>query len=170
MSVYSWVMRSPYGRIFAEPTLPTTEQARHGDMWVSPVGLRVFLRTPGQVGNPGTGIWSAVGDSQFGPQAFTLANAATGSAAPAGVFYAGEFVLTAAGGAVTTFLVDSLSALIVGGGVPTTVNAIIIESSNAPTEAGGVTAVGSAAGTITFTFATPLPVGETARIAFLARL
>lgn len=162
-------MSSTYGRIFAQPTPPDeTSQARHGDLWVSPVGLRVFLRTPAQVGNPGTGFWSAVGDSQFGPQAFTLANAATGSAAPVGAFYSGEFVLTAAGApGVTTFDIDSLSALVVGA---TVVNAVIMESSNAATLAGGITAAGSAPGTITFTFATALPNAGTARIAFLAIL
>lgn len=156
MSVYSWGMRSPYGRIFAQPEQPdTTAQARHGDIWIGPLGMYYFSRSGAQVGNPGTGTWVSVVQQQAVPPiAVDVAPAATAAAGAGNQVLSGTIAMTADGTytnpGTTTFLVSGLNSRIIAA---TPVTANLISTDGAVTS---VTGVGSAGGTITFTLVGPV--------------
>lgn len=165
-------MRSPYGRIFAQPTPPDALQARHGDLWVSPLGLQFFSRTPDQVGNPGTGVWTAV---QTAPAtAEIVANyGASGTVFSASGGTSGQLRLTATANIANNddFDVDSLSTS-VDAAILGQVSATIVSttSTNLASIAAAVTATGVI--TITLTATNPaqpaLPNGAVLVVAFYA--
>lgn len=171
MSVYSWGMRSPYGRIFAQPEPPDALQARHGDLWVSPLGLQFFSRTPGQVGSPGTGVWTAV---QMSPAVPVLTGAWTNTAenfVSGSLGLSGQINLTTDGVIVTndTFTVSGLAAsLNLTAPVFPLIRVAFTSSSALLTGIAGVCT--AAAGVLQFTVTTtgPLPIGTTISVSFYA--
>lgn len=166
MSVYSWVMRSPYGRIFAQNKQPTiTDKARHGDIWISPLGMYYFSRSATQVGNPGTGVWVAVAQQQaIAP----LVMRATPLPAGAGnTVLSGTLQIDIAAGVATggSVVVTGLNSRIIAG---TPVTVAILETTGTLTQ---MTAIGTNPGEITFTITAvggALAAGTTATIAFSA--
>ncbi len=165
-------MRSPYGRIFAQPEPPDALQARHGDLWVSPVGLQFFSRTPGQVGSPGTGVWTAV---QMSPAVPVLTgvwtNTAENFSSVASLGLSGQINLTTDGAIVNgnTFTVSGLAASLVNTAPVFPLIRVTFTSSSALLTgiAGACTA---AAGVLQFTVTTtgPLPIGTTISVSFYA--
>lgn len=160
-------MRSPYGRIFAQNEQPTiTDEARHGDIWISPLGMYYFSRSATQVGTVAGGTWVAVAQHQaIAP----LVMAATPLAAGAGnTVLSGTLSIAIAAGVANggSVVVTGLNSRIVAG---TPVTVAILETTGTLT---GMTAVGTGAGQITFTITAgtggALAAGTTATIAFSA--
>jgi len=158
-------MRSPYGRIFAEPRPPTALQARHGDIWVSPLGLQVFTVSP----ETGTGIWTAIQTAPAVPS-LTRNWAATGNSFAAGsTGLSGQITLTATGVLVNTntFSITGLSVGLDTGVTPIPLIRVMIVSTDSL-----VTAVAAACtavpGTVEFTITGSMAVGTTLTVSFYA--
>lgn len=161
-------MRSSYGRIFAEPTPPDALQARHGDLWVSPVGLQFFSRTPGQVGNPGTGVWTAVTVQPLYNGTVTAANDAVAVAAAT---LATSGTLTLEGDAVTrtptSIVISGLSTAIRNAPTASSTVTLVVGTNTSALVIGAATATAAGQITIAITSGTIAP-GTSVVLSFYA--